>query len=100
MQQLSLVRMPGVEPGAQAWEACLLLLHYMRFCVMRYMRFIVSTYVGPTGDPPRTTFALPPHTHAHRHTDTYTHIYTRIHSGPYPLETLAQPAEGNIPTLA
>ena len=24
--------MPGVEPGAQAWEACMLPLHYMRFC--------------------------------------------------------------------
>jgi hypothetical protein len=24
------VRMPGVEPGAQAWGACMLLLHYMR----------------------------------------------------------------------
>ena len=23
------VRMPGVEPGAQAWGACMLLLHYM-----------------------------------------------------------------------
>ena len=26
------VRMPGVEPGSQAWEACMIPLHYMRFC--------------------------------------------------------------------
>ena len=25
------VRMPGVEPGSQAWEACIMPLHYMRF---------------------------------------------------------------------
>ena len=25
------VRMPGVEPGSQAWEACMIPLHYMRF---------------------------------------------------------------------
>ena len=25
------VRMPGVEPGSQAWEACMMPLHYMRF---------------------------------------------------------------------
>ena len=24
------MRMPGVEPGSQAWEACMMLLHYMR----------------------------------------------------------------------
>ena len=23
--------MPGVEPGSQAWEACMIPLHYMRF---------------------------------------------------------------------
>ena len=27
------VRLPGVEPGAQAWEACMLPLHYRRPCV-------------------------------------------------------------------
>ena len=26
------VRMPGVEPGSQAWEACMMPLHYMRLC--------------------------------------------------------------------
>ena len=26
------VRMPGVEPGSQAWEACMMPLHYMRCC--------------------------------------------------------------------
>ena len=25
------VRMPGVEPGSQAWEACMMPLHYMCF---------------------------------------------------------------------
>ena len=25
-----LMRMPGVEPGSQAWEACMMPLHYMR----------------------------------------------------------------------
>ena len=25
-----LLRMPGVEPGSQAWEACMMPLHYMR----------------------------------------------------------------------
>ena len=24
------MRMPGVEPGSQAWEACMMPLHYMR----------------------------------------------------------------------
>ena len=26
------MRMPGVEPGSQAWEACMMPLHYMRPC--------------------------------------------------------------------
>ena len=26
------LRTPGIEPGAQAWEACMLPLHYVRFC--------------------------------------------------------------------
>ena len=25
------MRMPGVEPGSQAWEACMIPLHYMRY---------------------------------------------------------------------
>ena len=25
------VRMPGVKPGSQAWEACMMPLHYMRY---------------------------------------------------------------------
>ena len=29
------VRMPGVEPGSQAWEACMIPLHYMRFWLCR-----------------------------------------------------------------
>ena len=27
------LRMPGVEPGSQAWEACMMPLHYMRWCM-------------------------------------------------------------------
>ena len=27
------VRMPGVEPGSQAWEACMMPLHYMRCAI-------------------------------------------------------------------
>ena len=27
---LSKMRMPGIEPGSQAWEACMMLLRYMR----------------------------------------------------------------------
>ena len=27
---ISNMRMPGVEPGSQAWEACMMPLHYMR----------------------------------------------------------------------
>ena len=29
------MRMPGVEPGTQAWEACMMPLHYMRSDVTR-----------------------------------------------------------------
>ena len=28
------MRMPGVEPGSQAWEACMMPLHYMRHDIM------------------------------------------------------------------
>lgn len=35
------MRMPGVEPGAQAWEACMLPLHYMR----------MSTHAGHDSSP-------------------------------------------------
>ena len=27
------MRMPGVEPGSQAWEACMIPLHYMRLAL-------------------------------------------------------------------
>ena len=26
------MRTPGVEPGSQAWEACMMPLHYVRHC--------------------------------------------------------------------
>ena len=29
------MRMPGVEPGSQAWEACMIPLHYMRASINR-----------------------------------------------------------------
>jgi hypothetical protein len=32
------VRMPGVEPGSQAWQACIMSLHYVR--VARFIRFL------------------------------------------------------------
>ena len=35
------MRMPGVEPGSQAWEACMMPLHYMR----RQLHLIVAVAV-------------------------------------------------------
>jgi hypothetical protein len=32
------MRMPGVEPGSQAWEVCMMLLHYKRLA--RFIRFL------------------------------------------------------------
>ena len=38
------LRTPGVEPGSQAWEACMMPLHYVRWCqgseltIEEYMR--------------------------------------------------------------
>ena len=38
------MRTPGVEPGSQAWEACMMPLHYVRWCqgseltIEEYMR--------------------------------------------------------------
>ena len=29
-QEEGKMRLPGVEPGSQAWEACMIPLHYMR----------------------------------------------------------------------
>ena len=31
------VRMPGVEPGPQSWEACVMPLQYMRHCFHSYL---------------------------------------------------------------
>ena len=49
---LPIVRMPGVEPGSQAWEACMMPLHYMRHtseftmnCI-RYMELGVQICKG------------------------------------------------------
>ena len=30
LKEQTKMRMPGVEPGSQAWEACMIPLHYMR----------------------------------------------------------------------
>jgi hypothetical protein len=32
------MRMPGIEPGSQAWEACKMPLHYVRLA--RFTRFL------------------------------------------------------------
>ena len=32
------MRMPGVEPGSQAWEACMMPLHYMRLGGSEFLR--------------------------------------------------------------
>ena len=52
------MRMPGVEPGSQAWEACMMPLHYMRFCTQRlattswtlahYLQSVACTSFSPT----------------------------------------------------
>jgi hypothetical protein len=60
------VRMPEVEPGSQAWEACMMPLHYMRFClklplahhpctVMKYYVMawpVLSSHPSPSGPSP------------------------------------------------
>ena len=35
------MRMPGVEPGSQAWEACMMPLHYMRHDIMINLLFSI-----------------------------------------------------------
>ena len=43
------VRMPGVEPGSQAWEACMIPLHYMRAAhpPLEYGRAQTNTLQSP-----------------------------------------------------
>ena len=46
---LPIVRMPGVEPGSQAWEACMMPLHYMRHTsevTMNCIRYILFMELG------------------------------------------------------
>ena len=43
-----LMRMPGVEPGSQAWEACMMPLHYMR------LSFVPSFHIGQSLRSPGT----------------------------------------------
>ena len=37
--------LPGVEPGAQAWEACMLPLHYRRSCSCDGFRFVCLSFL-------------------------------------------------------
>ena len=41
-------RTPGVEPGSQAWEACVMLLHYVRSCIKseRFVDLLTSQAAG------------------------------------------------------
>ena len=39
LKSISKMRMPGVEPGSQAWEACMIPLHYMRPDIMHSPSF-------------------------------------------------------------
>ena len=48
------MRMPGVEPGSQAWEACMMPLHYMRLGGSEFLRgpaagthHLVRRFVAP-----------------------------------------------------
>ena len=56
------MRMPGVEPGSQAWEACMMPLHYMR----RWIDFKIACYSNlencvPYVCPPITSFIFVRH---------------------------------------
>jgi hypothetical protein len=47
------MRMPGVEPGSQAWEACMMPLHYMRH--VNFQHLAVPTRIAaetPGASPP------------------------------------------------
>ena len=37
------MRTPGVEPGSQAWEACMMPLHYMR---LRFVSLVLCTKIS------------------------------------------------------
>lgn len=36
------MRLPGVKPGAQAWEACMLPLHYRRSCKSKHQEALIN----------------------------------------------------------
>jgi hypothetical protein len=45
------MRTPGVEPGSQAWEACMIPLHYVRdefnfFCGIHWILRVMSAFVS------------------------------------------------------
>ena len=43
MHSAEKMRMPGVEPGSQAWEACMMPLHYMR---LRFVSLVLCTRIS------------------------------------------------------
>lgn len=45
------LRMPGVEPGSQAWEACMMPLHYMRACMSCALMAPNGTQAGARAGP-------------------------------------------------
>jgi hypothetical protein len=65
------MRTPGVEPGSQAWKACMIPLHYVRHA---WAAARGNTHTHQTRTPTRT--------HAHAHTHTHTHTRTHPHCRP------------------
>ena len=41
------LRTPGVEPGSQAWEACMMPLHYVRLCQTLRCKSLPQGCLGP-----------------------------------------------------
>ena len=70
--------MPGVEPGSQAWEACMMPLHYMRFAIR--VAWQDPFKVKADGWPRQRANAR---THTHAHTHTHTHKRARLHTHKY-----------------
>ena len=47
-KRAGIMRMPGVEPGSQAWEACMMPLHYVRCCIFCSCLLLLKFCVGPS----------------------------------------------------
>ena len=45
-KSIAKMRMPGVEPGSQAWEACMIPLHYMRIVTPNVSKNITPYSMG------------------------------------------------------